>query len=133
MNLDRYRKIKKASQKITRERKQSSLSRGELRIAEFLSKECVRFYREYYMEGLYSRRKRLLYFDFYVPEFNLFIEFDGSQHYSKNKKQYAKENDFLKNAYCLKNGYEFLRIKYDQIDEIEDIILKKIDKIYGMA
>jgi len=133
MNLDKYRKIKRACQKITEERKQSNLSRGELKIAEFLGRECIRFYREYYIQGLYSRSGRLLYFDFYIPEYNLFIEFDGSQHYSKNKKQYAKENDFLKNAFCLKNGYEFLRIKFDQFNEIENIILKKIDKIYGMC
>ena len=130
--IDRkYLSIKKASRDTTQKRKESKLSYGELKIAEFLGKECITFYREYFIKGLYSRKRRLLYFDFYIPEFNLFIEFDGEQHYAKNKSQSAQENDFLKNAYCKKNKYNLLRIKYSEISIIEEIILKKIDKLSG--
>jgi very-short-patch-repair endonuclease len=122
-------KVCQKSEKILRMRKASKPSRGEQRIVDFLVKECVNFYREFFMTGCYSKSKRLLFFDFYLPDFNLCIEFDGEQHYSKNKPQNQQENDFIKNAYCKKNGIHFLRIKFDRINDIEEMICKKLDFI----
>lgn len=128
-SFKKYNTIKQNSTSLTQQRKTSKLSYGENKIAEFLKKECLMFYREFFMRGLYSRRGRFLYFDFFIPEYKLCIEFDGSQHYSKDKTESAKENDFRKNAYCLKNGLNLLRIKYDQVDDIEHLICKKVDDI----
>lgn len=123
-----YKKAKKISRKITKERKSCKPSNGELRIAEFLSKECVKFYREYYMNGLYGIKGHFLYFDFYIPKYNLVIEFDGIYHY-KTKNINILENDYRKDAFCKKRNINILRIPYWDIDKIEFIILDKIDKI----
>jgi hypothetical protein len=123
-----YSKGKEISKKLTKQRKASKLSRGEYRIASFLGKECITFYREYYINGLYGKYGHFLYFDFYIPEYNLAIEFDGVFHYEKaNDRQ--KENDFRKVAYCKKNGLNLLRIKYTEYENIEKLILAKIDAI----
>lgn len=123
-------KVIKNSRKIIALRKKSQLSTGEKRISEFLIKEAIEFKREYFFFSCYSpKTQQLLYFDFYIPEFNLCIEYDGEQHYDPNKTENQKINDFTKNAYCLKNGIDLLRIKYDQLERVEMIICKKVDAI----
>lgn len=67
------------------------------------------------------KNKRLLPFDFYLPEYNICIKFDGIQHY-KPVKQYGgydnfnkqKINDEIKNDFCLVNNIKLLRIKYNE-------------------
>lgn len=126
----KFIKIKRESEKITTYRKAAKQSNGEKKIADFLTSELVKFEREWFFKGLYNYAKsNLLYFDFYLPDYNLCIEYDGQQHYATVKTESAKMNDFLKNAYCAKNGINFLRIKYTQFDSIEMLICAKIDKI----
>lgn len=126
----KYIKIIRKSEQITNYRKHAKKSSGERKIAQFLQSQLIEFSREWYFKGLYNYAKsNLLYFDFYIPEFNLCIEYDGQQHYRKDKTESEKFNDFLKNAYCKKNGINFLRIKYTDFDNIERLICKKIDEI----
>lgn len=126
----RMDKAVKESHRVTRYRKTSIPSKGEQKIIVFLVREGVEFRREWWFPGLYSpTSKRLLYFDFFIPKYNLCIEFDGSQHYAKNKPDNQKLNDFAKNAFCAKNKINFLRIKYDQFEDIEKLICAKVDKI----
>jgi very-short-patch-repair endonuclease len=72
--------------------------------------------------GKYCRSLR---FDFYIPEQNTVIEFDGEQHFIKRGKfgdkfETLKENDIIKNEYCLNNNIKLIRIHYDvPIREIE--------------
>lgn len=125
---NKYKYAERLSKELTKQRKSSSLSKGELRIAEFLGKECIFFKREHYMKGLYGKYGHFLYFDFYIPEYKLAIEFDGVQHF-KNVKGNQKENDFRKVAFCKKNNINLLRIKYTDIAKVEELILKKVDEI----
>lgn len=125
----KFIKVKRQSEKLTAFRKYSKQSLGEKKIVDFLVSNQVEFNREWWFKGLYNYSKtNLLYFDFYLPQYNLCIEYDGVQHYSNNKKESAITNDFLKNAYCLKNNIHFLRIKYTDYDNIEKIICEKLDK-----
>jgi hypothetical protein len=119
----------KKSRHTTYKRVKSKPSKGELEVMNFLKGEGVNFWREYYMTGCYSSKGNLLYFDFWLPEYNLCIEFDGEFHYRKNKSESEKENDFRKNAFCLKNGIHLLRIKYTDIEKTGMLICQKIDKI----
>lgn len=68
-----------------------------------------------------------------IPAYNLVIEFDGQQHYTKEfmgkKLPNITENDFLKNAFCKKKGIHLLRIKYTDINNIDSIICAKFDLI----
>jgi len=76
------------------------------------------------------RNKIPLPFDFYLPKYNLCVEFDGTHHYEIKKihggfdrlvKQ--KENDRIKTKYCYTNNIKLYRIKYtDNLkDSIQDI------------
>lgn len=126
----KFLKIIAKSRKITKGRKRSKQSAGEKRISNFLQSENVEFNREWYFKGLYNYSKsNLLYFDFFIPEYNLCIEYDGEQHYRDKKTEAEKMNDYLKNAYCAKNGINFIRIKYTDFDNIERLICEKIDSI----
>lgn len=67
--------------------------------------------------------KKSLPFDFYLPEYNLIIEYDGIQHF---KNTYNDEETFLqcqkhdkmKNKWCKENNKDLLRIKYTVKDPI---------------
>lgn len=115
---------------MIRKMKVSKPSRGEQRIIDFLVSNCVDFKREYFFADCYYKNSNtLIYFDFYLVEYNLCIEFDGAQHYASNKPEKAKIYDFVKTAYCHKNNIHLLRIKYDQYENIENIICAKIDSL----
>lgn len=119
--------------KLISKRKTSYLSEGERIVANFLKDNGIEFFREFFFKELKVRGKsRLFFFDFYLPEYNICIEFDGIQHYTKRfygKKLINQEtNDFLKSAFLKKKNIRLLRIKYDQIENIESIICKFFDK-----
>lgn len=55
-------------------------------------------------------------FDFFLPEKNICIEYDGEQHYkdifgNKSHKQ-TKINDSIKNKFCSENSINLIRIPY---------------------
>ncbi|EKD89569.1 MAG: hypothetical protein ACD_33C00045G0036, partial [uncultured bacterium] len=52
-------------------------SKGELAILEILKKHGIKFTRQYQIPEIAHN----LYYDFYLPDYNLLIEFHGIQHY----------------------------------------------------
>ena len=79
------------------------------------------------IEGRYCRP---LEFDFYIPELNTIIEYDGDQHfressrYGRQKFETTQLNDKIKNKYCLENGIKLIRIHYRfPADKIEKSIM----------
>lgn len=100
-------------------------SKGECTIDDYLTKNNIVFYREKWFED--CRNKNPLPFDFYLPDYNLCIEFQGQHHYLENRYfkhdtlKYRKYNDKIKREYCNKNGIKLLEIKYDEniIDKLE--------------
>lgn len=124
----KFTKIKVNSDRIIRYRKSSIPSKGEQKVIDFLNSEKIEFKREYYFKGLYNNKtNQLLYFDFYLPYYHCCIEYDGEQHYSKEKTENQRISDFLKNSYCAKNNIPFLRIKYTDFNNIELLICKLFD------
>ena len=69
-------------------------------------------------------------FDFFIPDLNLFIEYNGIQHYNytpffhKSKKYYfyRRLKDEIKKRYCLRNNFKLLTISYKDFSKLEDII-----------
>ena len=58
-------------------------------------------------------------FDFYLPDYNLCIEFDGEQHYrpieyfgGQKQFEYIQKHDKIKTKYCENNNIKLLRIPY---------------------
>ena len=57
---------------------------GEKNIALFLIKNNIKFETQKTFKDLKNIQKNHnLYFDFFLPDYNILIEFDGPQHYSK--------------------------------------------------
>ena len=63
----------------------SHKSEGEELIKRILEKEKILYQKEKRIEELVSKKRNPLRFDFYLPELNCFIEFDGDQHYKFNR------------------------------------------------
>lgn len=106
-------------------------SSGERKVRKYLESQNY----------IYEKEKRFkdckdintLPFDFYVPQFNLIIEFDGIQHFKENKNwgplEYVQKHDAIKNEYCKNKHIHLLRIPYTQINYVEEIISQKIKEI----
>lgn len=104
------------------------VSRGEREVMSILDRFGIKYEREKRFPGLCgSTKNSRLRYDFWLPDHNLLIEYDGEQHFkpirtrgrlSENQAatRYAatKINDKKKNAYAKKNGYKLLRIRYDE-------------------
>lgn len=80
-------------------------------------------------------------FDFYLPEFNLFIEYDGEQHYkpvryfSQSDEEVeatfneTKRRDKIKDQYCKENNINLLRIPYWEKQNIKTIINNYLQRL----
>ena len=65
--------------------------------------------------------KKQLPFDFYLPDYNCCIEYDGRQHFQaieywggEEVFQLTQFHDQIKNDYCKENNIRLIRIKYDE-------------------
>jgi very-short-patch-repair endonuclease len=106
-------------------------SKGEKRITNILKHLNINFYKQYKFEECFN--KRPLIFDFYLPDKNICIEFDGEQHFSPVEKfggvksfKYIQLNDEIKNEFCIKNDITLIRINYKQINKVKQIIEKYV-------
>lgn len=104
-------------------------SKGELIVAEKLLKYNINFIQQYgFTDCINPKTNCPLKFDFYLPDYNICIEYDGIQHfeetfYSHDCLDDIQYRDNLKNQYCLENNITLLRFKYTQSDtEMEEII-----------
>jgi len=94
-------------------------SRGELKIKKILENNDILFQQQKRFKN--CRDKKPLPFDFYIPNMNTCIEYDGEQH-SKVVKYFGgnkgfevrQKRDIIKNEYCKKKNIRLLRIRYDQ-------------------
>lgn len=102
---------------------------GEERIRNFLEINKIEFVQEKRFED--CRDKRSLPFDFYLPQYNLIIEFDGQQHYEpkfgEDNFVRLQKHDEIKNQYCKDNHINLLRIPYWEGNNIENIIVKQLN------
>lgn len=92
-------------------------SKGEIYIEKLLKENNISFVPQKRFED--CKNKRTLPFDFYLPNNNICIEYDGSQHfypveYWGGKKRFddTKTNDKIKNQYCKDNNINLIRIPY---------------------
>lgn len=116
-----------------------SESYGEVFIREYLDELGI----EYEQEKKFSdcRNIKPLMFDFYLPKYNLIIEFDGQFHFATEKdknilgtKRYKSAlktqiNDKIKNEYCKSHNIHLLRIPYWEKENIKTIIDNKIKEL----
>lgn len=113
---------------------QSSMSKGELKIAEILDKHSINYYFQQRFEGLVGVNNGFLSYDFYLPDYNLLIEFQGEQHYrscdlfgGQEKFEVQVEHDNRKRKYAKENNIDLLEISYDKYLYIEKILIDKLN------
>ena len=108
-------------------------SKGEKRIEKILNNYNVQFIKQYTFEDCKCYNK--LPFDFYLPQYDILIEYDGELHY-KIIKQFGgvdnlirvKIRDTIKNIYCQQNNIKLIRIPYWDFDKIEEILKRNLNK-----
>ena len=94
-------------------------SKGENKVEKFLLSNNLNFIREKTFDN--CKYKQKLQFDFYLPERNICIEYDGKQHFEsiehfggKIAFKTLQERDKIKNDFCVINNINLIRIRYDQ-------------------
>ena len=108
---------------------------GEITIRKWLQKNEIEFKKEHTFKGCkYIGR---LKFDFYLPNYNICIEFDGLQHFKAVDKfggneefEKIKSRDKAKNEWCEKNEIKLIRISYSDLNKIFDILNNVFKKLY---
>lgn len=102
---------------------------GEKRIRESLEFYGINFEQEKRFDD--CRDVKPLPFDFYLPNYNMIIEFDGQHHFEEthNRADYetTKRHDAIKNKYCEDNNINLLRIPYWDGSKIEEILTKELN------
>ena len=103
------------------------LSKGELAIAKYLDQLEIKYIIEHSFIGLVSDCNVPLRFDFYLPDHNILIEFDGAQHYEyipgwikKDISDRIFAHDLQKNEYATEHNIQLIRIT--AIDNIIDTL-----------
>jgi hypothetical protein len=102
-------------------------SSGEESIRKLLDDYAIDFVAQKSFPDL--RRLLPLRFDFYLPEFNIVVEYDGIQH-EKALRVFGgieglkrrQECDKIKTDYCVENGIKLIRISYK--DDPKEILLQ---------
>lgn len=110
-----------------------NLSKGESAIEKWLQDNKIDF--EPFKRFDDCRHIKPLPFDFYLPDYNLIIEFDGAQHFIQGNN-YFKQNladiqyrDSIKNEYCKNNNITLLRIPYTKLKEVNKILFENVRRI----
>lgn len=111
-------------------------SKGEERIRLFLESNKFKYEIQKTFDGCINKRRLL--FDFYLPEKNILIEYDGKQHFekssiwnkAKNKYERTVQNDKIKNKFAKNAKITLIRIPYTDFFRIEEILSKKITDKY---
>ncbi len=106
-------------------------SKGEEYIKNYLERNKIKYIRQKSFQNCKYINK--LNFDFYLPDMNTCLEFDGIQHF-KPIKEFGGEKEFnlilkrdeCKNKWCFENNVNLIRIRYDEFDKISEILDEKL-------
>lgn len=101
---------------------------GENKVAEWLTDKRIRVVHQFKIEGYRYR------YDFYLPDLNILIEYDGEQHYrpidyfgGQVGFQRNQTNDQIKNELAKAYGYSLIRIPFNQLANLEIFLSRAID------
>ena len=111
-------------------------SRGEKKIISFFNENNITYFYQKTFNDCKDIRK--LQFDFYLPEQNAIIEYNGIQHYEPIKYfggieslKSQQKRDNIKTNYCIENNINLIRIRYNENieDKLIPIIKNKFETI----
>jgi len=102
-------------------------SKGEKQIRLYLESKKINFTPQYRFDD--CKNIRPLPFDFYLPDYNCCIEYQGEQHFvnkkmfgGDNRLKYIQNNDKIKKDYCFINNIKILTISYKEYRQIKRIL-----------
>lgn len=110
------------------------ISFGEQAISTILKEKGIVYISQKTFDS--CKNKRVLPFDFYIPKYNVCIEYQGRQHYEPveyfgGEKSFTKQilNDNIKRKFCKNNNIKLVEIpyKYDTKDKIKKVILDSLE------
>ena len=105
------------------------VSKGELEISKILNKNNIEFKIQYKFSECKNIKE--LPFDFYLPNYNICIEYNGEQHYRPvdyfgGDERFITQlkTDKIKEEYCILNNILLIVIKYNE--SVEDVLNEKL-------
>lgn len=123
---------------------QQKASKGEYKIMQILIANKIQFEtQKTFNTCRFQDTQYVAKFDFYLPDYNTLIEYDGEQHFKENiqssgwnsKKNYdiIKYRDNYKNQWCKENNILLIRIPYTHYNEIciEDLLPNTSTFLFG--
>ena len=108
---------------------QCNESKGERQVRQWLEQHGIVY--EFQKPFVECSDIKCLPFDFYLPQYNTCIEYDGEQHFrpvdfggegeiiALQKFKIVQKHDVIKNKYCENNNIPLLRIPYFKNTEEE--------------
>ena len=107
-------------------------SRGEIKVEKILLSHNINFIPQYKFHDCIGLKWKLP-FDFYLPDHNTCIEFQGEQHYEPvnhfggiEKFNKTLIRDDIKQNYCIKNNIKLIIIPYWDILNINEILKQNL-------
>lgn len=105
-------------------------SKGEIKIIKYLKENGIEYDSEVYKFN--EKEQVRMFFDFYIPEFDLFIEYDGRHHVASsdaffNRKTDSNVHDKYKNDWVAGTEHGLIRIPhtYDLDVFLNDLFVKE--------
>lgn len=114
--------------------KKCKSSKGEIEVRLFLQKYLINFEEQKRFKG--CRNIRPLSFDFFLPNHNLLIEYQGEQHYRETYNGFwggveglkeRQKRDQIKRDWCKQNSVRLLEMRYDE--DVGEVLSKELEKI----
>ena len=114
-------------------------SHGEKLIYITLKEKSIAFIYHKYFDDLFGVGGGYLSYDFYLPNYNLLIEFQGIQHekpidfsgrgvdFALNQFEIQQEHDKRKREYAYKHNIDLLEIWYCDYENIKQILYEKLN------
>ena len=110
----------------------NKIYKGEKAVEDYLIENNIKYKRQYKFDNCKNKYK--LRFDFYLPDYNIAIEYDGKQHFEdvyfggkESTLDYVKSNDKIKTEYCKNNNIKLIRIPYTELKNINTILEQEIN------
>lgn len=106
---------------------------GEKKIKDVLDKNDIEYKEEYSFNDCVNPKTRYkLRFDFYLPDYNCCIEYDGEQHFkqikifSSSSLEEIQYRDLLKTKYCKNHHIKLVRIPFYDLKKINSVYIKEL-------
>lgn len=117
-------------------------SRGEAKIIDILKNNDIIYIKEkVFNDCIFPESNGRMRFDFYLPDYNIIIEYNGEQHYQSNESGWntmealkkTQDRDNYKKQWCKDNNITMIIIPYTDYDifTINSLLGKEDKYIYA--